>query len=140
MADATGTVYSQTYDTNMNVNAAGQEGAPSPLEGSKSTKVVQLSGPIKIILPGSDWEDTKNIDAGMDPDALAPRAPVETDRNSVADELNFSDVDARDGHKTDHDDCEVSASNTGATNPVTPTAERVEEFDCNNPDNTLSPL
>jgi len=141
MVDATAILYSHNHDSNMDVDAAGHADAHSPLQRSEHSKVVQLSGPIRIILSDNEWKDDKHDDAGKY--ALASWAPPDANHDSAADRMDLSDIDARDHGKSDNGDCEVAASNIDATKPTTSTIEqgvKAKEFDCNNPDDTLSPL
>jgi hypothetical protein len=139
MADPIDLVDSQTHNNKMEVDTISLADAPP-----KRYKVVQLSGPIKILLPieeGGGIDDHNNTEAVSE--APASCAPTHAEHNNNVDEEYRYWAEASDCGESDRDVREVSPLKIGMIGLVAPAVEgdtEVKKFDCNNPDDTMSPL
>lgn len=114
---------------------------------NKRVKVVHLSGPIKVILPIDEYEEVETINvAHRDSDLETPiiitpvTAPKNTNIVHPSGPINIIlPVDLCDNTRIDG-----LAPNADTTNTAPSTMEKptpvAREFDCNHPDDTLSPL
>lgn len=114
---------------------------------NKRVKDLHLSGPIKVILPIDECEEVETINvAHRDSDLETPIiiTPVTTPKTTnivhCSGPINsILPVDVCDDTRIDS-----LAPNADATNTASSTMEKptpvAREFDCNHPDDTLSPL
>ncbi|TIA53106.1 hypothetical protein D6C77_08253 [Aureobasidium pullulans] len=119
----------------------------SPTMDNKRVKVVHLSGPIKVILPIDEYEEVETINvAHRDSDLETPiiitpvTAPKNTNIVHPSGPINIIlPVDLCDNTRIDG-----LAPNADTTNTASSTMEKptpvAREFDCNHPDDTLSPF
>jgi hypothetical protein len=129
----------QVQNTDMNVDENICADAAALFLDHKRFRVVQLSGPIKIVVAVEANEGIgEHTSSGLDSEVPESHPPADAKHTTEADELSLLPVDER--ADTDHEDL---APNTDNTTLITPKVEKdmpVKESDHDNPDDTLSPL
>lgn len=128
-----------THDTNMAVSTANLIDAASDLRESARVEIVQLSGPIQIIIPVEDCTNRKHAYLEKTSDTL-----IFANNNTMIERSISSPID--ESHGGDCDDSGrkfLAPPNSEMISPALPTTTKdapVKKLDCNNPDDTMSPL
>ncbi|KAK6008169.1 hypothetical protein QM012_000072 [Aureobasidium pullulans] len=128
----------------MNVSSVSVSSAPSASHQSARVKIIQLSGPIKIIVPFEDCSNNVKHD-GLKNTTDAPdhSASVCANGKTMNEQSNTSLVDKNYGGHCDDNTHKTLASDSEVVNPDFPISKddtEVKKFDCNNPDDTVSPF
>lgn len=127
----------------MDVNTTSLRDVPSIPDESTRIKIVQLSGPIKIIMPVKDCTNNKHTDLDKESDAPESCASVCATNKTMIEQSSSSPIDGHHGGDCDDGGRKFLAHNSEVINlviPITTGDTEVKEFDCNNPDDTMSRL
>lgn len=123
----------QAPHTDMNVNTADLAGAPPLPNESKRFQIIQLSGPIKIIVPieeGEDIDEHVNLETCLK--TAASCAPADTHHQPQTDRSRLLPTEG------DPEDLVPKTNATCATQHDGGDTQR-KKCDHSNPDDTLSP-